>query len=89
MRPKLNSRGKLVGLRRPKSKPEIWPRPPLIITQAAEKVGGIAELARRLGVKHPTFYRWRQVPSGRVLKLEEVSGISRHDLRPDLYPRDK
>ena len=26
--------------------------------------------------------------SGHVLKVEERTGVSRHDLRPDIYPRD-
>ena len=59
-----------------------------IVSRAASKVGSFSELARRLGIRRNAFYRWRQVPANRVIPLEKISGISRHDIRPDLYPRD-
>lgn len=59
-----------------------------IVQQAAARVGSLSELARRLGIKHPALYKWREVPPKRVLSLEKISGISRHDIRPDLYPRE-
>jgi DNA-binding transcriptional regulator YdaS (Cro superfamily) len=63
-------------------------RPPHIVHQAADRIGGLSELARRLGVKHPTFYKWSRVPAERVLQIEQITGVSRHDLRPDLYPKE-
>lgn len=51
--------------------------------------GGIKALARALGVKHQTFYSWRRVPAERVIDIERLTGISRHRLRPDLYPRGR
>lgn len=59
-----------------------------IVQQAAEKAGGLSELARKLGIKHNAFYRWHQVPASRVLQIEKITGISRHDMRPDIYPRE-
>ena len=29
--------------------------------------------------------QWRQVPVERVLNVEAITGVSRHDLRPDVY----
>jgi DNA-binding transcriptional regulator YdaS (Cro superfamily) len=51
----------------------------------------MADLARLLGVNKSTVSRWslRRVPAERVLDVERVSGVSRHALRPDLYPRDR
>ena len=63
-------------------------RPPAIVLKAAERIGGLSELARKLGIKHTAFYRWAEVPAKRVLKIEKFTGVSRHDLRPDLYPRE-
>ena len=60
-----------------------------IVRDAADKVGSMSELARRLGISHPALFRWKKVPAERVLKLEQITGISRHDIRPDIYPRDK
>lgn len=51
----------------------------------------MADLARALGVDKATVTRWGQkrVPAERVLDVERVAGIPRHDLRPDLYPREE
>lgn len=50
-----------------------------------------AELARRLGITKHAVGKWRKrgwVPAERVLAVERETGVSRHDLRPDLYPRE-
>lgn len=48
-------------------------------------------LARGLGVTQPVVWRWinqsKQLPAEHVLKAEELYGVSRHVLRPDIYPR--
>lgn len=56
-----------------------------IVERGAEVVGGLMELAKLLGLKHNSFYSWSKVPPGRVLKFEEVTGISRYEIRPDIY----
>jgi DNA-binding transcriptional regulator YdaS (Cro superfamily) len=60
-----------------------------IIERAANEAGGLLKLAKSLGVKHQTFYSWRRIPAERVLAIETLTGISRHELRPDLYPRER
>jgi DNA-binding transcriptional regulator YdaS (Cro superfamily) len=39
------------------------------------------------GVDKATVTRWAQnkVPAERVVELERLTGISRHDLRPDIF----
>ena len=59
-----------------------------IIEQVIAAAGGTAMLAQRLGIQAPSIYSWRRVPPNRVLAIEAVTGISRHELRPDLYPPD-
>ena len=35
-----------------------------IVQRAAEKAGGLSELARKLGIRHTSIYRWRhRVPA--------------------------
>ena len=52
---------------------------------------GLSPLARELGVTHQAVRKWERerVPAERVLQIEKATGnrVSRHDLRPDLYPR--
>lgn len=46
-----------------------------------------AALAREVGVDKSQVTRWAQkkVPAERVLDIERITGISRHDLRPDVF----
>ena len=56
------------------------------------KAAGPTELARRLGVRQSVVSNWKmrgQIPAERVLEVERVSGVSRHYLRPDIYPRER
>lgn len=64
--------------------------PRVIATEhAIQKAGGGATLASALNLTRQAIYQWRLVPSQHVLEVERISGVSRHDLRPDLYPREK
>lgn len=56
------------------------------LKRAIEKSGGQAEFARRIGITAQAVSQWDEVPPLRVLSVERVSGVSRHELRPDLYP---
>lgn len=56
------------------------------LRQAIEAVGGLAKLAEPLGISMQAISQWDEVPPLRVLAVERVSGVSRHALRPDLYP---
>lgn len=57
----------------------------------AEKSMYLVDLARMIGVDKSTVTRWDQgrIPAERVLDIERVTGVSRSDLRPDLYPTSK
>lgn len=51
-----------------------------------------SKMARDLGVSQPTIWRWlnqsKQMPPEHVLDAERLYGVSRHALRPDIYPRN-
>jgi len=59
---------------------------------AHERAGGHSALARICGCTPGNIKqlidRGSQLPSRFVLKTEAKTGVSRHDLRPDLYPRE-
>ena len=49
------------------------------------------DCATALGTTQATVSRWarsQRIGGGFVLKAEEVTGVARHDLRPDIYPRE-
>nr|WP_246820623.1 molecular chaperone TorD family protein [Bradyrhizobium iriomotense] len=47
--------------------------------------GGVAGLARKIGIRQPSVSNWTKVPAQRVIAVEAATGVSRNDLRPDLY----
>jgi DNA-binding transcriptional regulator YdaS (Cro superfamily) len=47
---------------------------------------GPHELGRALGITGQAVSQWDRVPPLQVLKVEQVTGIPRHELRPDIYP---
>ncbi|MDA5192783.1 transcriptional regulator [Govanella unica] len=59
---------------------------------AVERAGSQSALARKLGVSQTAVWKWLQsskrIPAEHVLKTEKMTGISRHLLRPDIYPMD-
>jgi DNA-binding transcriptional regulator YdaS (Cro superfamily) len=59
---------------------------------AVRAAGSQAELARIIGKPQQTVndavVSGRRIWPEEVLKIEAATGVSRHDLRPDLYPRE-
>src|SRR5215211_7279533 len=55
------------------------------LNEAIQAVGGVSELARRVGISQPSVSNWDKVPAERVLAVEAATGIARMRLRPDLY----
>lgn len=57
------------------------------LKKAIEEAGGVAGLARHLGVTTQAISQWDQVPPRRVIAVEEATGgkVSRYELRPDIY----
>jgi DNA-binding transcriptional regulator YdaS (Cro superfamily) len=61
------------------------------LATAVQAAGSQSALGRLLGVTQRAVWRWvhddKPLPPQHVLKVEQRYGISRHDLRPDIYPR--
>ncbi len=55
------------------------------LTEAIQAVGGVTELARRIGIAQPSVSNWDQIPADRVIAVEAATGVARMRLRPDLY----
>ena len=62
------------------------------LKRAVEILGGQSAMARLLGLAQTSVWAWlrkgKLLPPEHVLAVEEATGISRHDLRPDIYPRE-
>lgn len=56
------------------------------LKKAIENSGGVTKLAKTMGgISSQAISQWKQVPAGRVADVERASGISRYDLRPDIF----
>ena len=57
--------------------------------RAAKAAGSQTALAKALGCTPQNVQRMcatGQIPAKHVIRIEKATGISRHELRPDLYP---
>lgn len=56
-------------------------------------LGSQARFARLIGVAQPSVWKWldrgKALPAEHVLRVEQSTGVSRHLLRPDIYPADE
>jgi len=68
-------------------KQDLNPRSPGLL-RAVDAAGSYAALAKALNKTRAGVWQWKKVPAERVLAVERVTGVSRHELRPDLYPLD-
>jgi len=55
------------------------------LQEAIRAVGGVSELARRIGISQPSVSNWDRIPAERVLSIESATGVNRAILRPDLF----
>jgi DNA-binding transcriptional regulator YdaS (Cro superfamily) len=58
---------------------------------AVRNAGSQVALGRLIGKRQSVIFGWLRagrLPAEHVLKVEAATGVSRHDLRPDIYPRD-
>lgn len=56
--------------------------------EKALRIVGKSQLARELGLTRAAVYSWakkNKIPANHVLKVEELSGISRYDLDPKVF----
>src|SRR4029079_19494777 len=55
------------------------------LEQAIKAAGGVASLARGIGIAQPSVSAWSRIPAERVLAVESLTQGNRFVLRPDLY----
>lgn len=55
------------------------------MTAIRQQRGLMAKIAAELGITRAAVTTWRRVPAERVSQVESITGIPRHELRPDLW----
>lgn len=62
------------------------------LESAVTRAGSQSAFARLCCVSQPAVWKWLQsgkrLPAEHVLTVERETGVSRHRLRPDIYPAD-
>ena len=63
------------------------------LKRACDAVGGQKRLADKIGTRQSLIWYWlnsskKGVPAEFVLPIERETGVSRSELRPDLYPSE-
>ncbi|MEQ1967233.1 YdaS family helix-turn-helix protein [Xenorhabdus nematophila] len=61
------------------------------LKKAIRLAGSATNLARGLGVSNMTVSQWKNkylgvVPAERVIPIYRLTGVTPHELRPDIYP---
>lgn len=64
------------------------------LSKAIDAVGGPTAMGRALGISSQAVSQWKRVPADRVLDVERATvaqeggspRVTRHELRPDIYP---
>ncbi|WP_411172254.1 transcriptional regulator [Klebsiella oxytoca] len=58
------------------------------IENAIQQSGSASALGLAIGVTKMAVSLWRKngVPSSRVIQIYKATGVTPHELRPDLYP---
>jgi len=59
------------------------------VVKAIREAGGQSALARLCGCAQSTVWEWanRQCPPSRAVQIEEVTGVSRSEIRPDIFKK--
>ena len=56
-----------------------------IMAAATAKGGGVSALATALGVSRQAVSQWSRCPPSQVRMIEKLTGVTRYELRPDIY----
>jgi len=54
--------------------------------KAIEAAGGVNKLALALSITPGAVSMWKEIPAARVGPVSQITGLSPHELRPDLFP---
>jgi hypothetical protein len=57
----------------------------IAMKKAVKAAGGLTQVGRHFHVTAQAIYKWRICPPDRCQQMEIISGVSVHELRPDVF----
>ena len=51
--------------------------------------GRTTAVATECGISSQAVSQWDRVPAEHVLTVERITGAPRHEIRPDIYPKEQ
>lgn len=62
------------------------------LKKAIDLAGGQTKIAKKCNTTQQRVWNWihrdKKIPAEYVLTIEKLTGVSRHELRTDIYPLD-
>lgn len=70
-----------------KKRLKFTPNDPRVVAlkRAIKIAGGQASLARMVGISPQGLWWWEVCPAERCLQVSQLTGVSVHELRPDVF----
>ncbi len=59
------------------------------ISEIKARRGATKAIAQAAGISPAAVSKWPRVPAEHVLAVERATGFSRHEIRPDIYPKEQ
>ena len=56
-----------------------------LLERVFRKCGNMSNLARKLNLSRQAVSKWDRVPLTHIKQVSEVTGLTREELRPDIY----
>jgi DNA-binding transcriptional regulator YdaS (Cro superfamily) len=61
----------------------------IALKEAIRRGGGLTAVSHALGVKVQSVHNWEMCPPARCIALSNLTGVSIHTLRPDVFGEEK
>jgi DNA-binding transcriptional regulator YdaS (Cro superfamily) len=55
------------------------------VERVIRALGGVRKASEALYISMQAVSKWKRIPNSRIAQIEHLTGIPRHEIRPDIY----